>query len=101
MPKKILDLNGRPINYSAVLKLRLEPNDAHAKTIRGYLEELLKRVWDQGESFSGKRPFGNSGWERELYDPLIEAGLMRDGENDVGHSIIYRAIQELFSVQAR
>jgi hypothetical protein len=33
-------------------------------------------VWDEGESFSGKRPFGNSDWEYDLYVPLIQAGFI-------------------------
>lgn len=41
--------------------------------IRDYLRELLTRVWEEGERFSGKRPFGNSGWEYELYAALIAA----------------------------
>jgi hypothetical protein len=37
---------------------------------------LLMSVWDQGECFSGKRPFGNSGWEQDVYDPLVRAGFI-------------------------
>ena len=28
-------------------------------------------MWVQGEGFDGKRPFGNSGWETEVYAALI------------------------------
>ena len=45
-------------------------------TIRGYLKNLLTELWRQGESFSGKRPFGDSGWEYDLYLPLAKAGLV-------------------------
>ena len=48
----------------------MQENDAGAKTIREYLIKLLKELWSEGESFSGKRPFGNSGWELELYHAL-------------------------------
>jgi hypothetical protein len=51
-----------------------QPNDADAATIRDYLIKLLAGVWREGEGFSGKRPFGNSSWETDLYLPLIKAG---------------------------
>lgn len=50
-------------------------------TIRGYLHGLLSTLWEEGEGFSGKRPYGNSGWEYDLYVPLIKAGVV-DGELD-------------------
>lgn len=30
-------------------------------------------LWVEGEGFSGKRPFGNSGWEAELLDTFDNA----------------------------
>ncbi len=59
-----------------VLDLEMGRNDANAKTIRDYLKALLFRVWDKEEQFSGKRPFGNSGWKYEVYPALIKAGLV-------------------------
>ena len=50
-------------------------------SIREYLAELLLTLWSEGESFSGKRPFGNSGWESDLFVPLIKAGVV-SGELD-------------------
>lgn len=45
-------------------------------TIREYFKAMLTHLWDQGESFSGKRPFGNSGWEHDLQSPLVLAGIV-------------------------
>ncbi len=56
-------------------------NDAGASTVREYLTELLTALWDKGEAFSGKRPFGNSSWKYEIYIALVEAGIV-DGEID-------------------
>lgn len=56
-------------------------NDAGAKTIKGYLKALLKALWAEGEGFSGKRPFGNSGWEYDLYRALV-AGKLVEGSLD-------------------
>ena len=43
-------------------------------TVQGYLQRLLSDLWQKEESFNGKRPFGNSGWQWEVYGALIEAG---------------------------
>lgn len=45
-------------------------------TIKGYLKTILLRLWNEGEGFSSKRPFGNSCWEFDLYLPLIKAGVV-------------------------
>lgn len=50
-------------------------------SLREYLFELLATLWIEGESFSGKRPFGNSGWEYDMYAFLVQAGAVR-GEFD-------------------
>ncbi len=60
-----------------VLALPMQENDADAKTIGEYLVKLLKTLWANGEGFSGKRPFGNSGWDYELYYPLVKARFVR------------------------
>lgn len=57
------------------LDLELTENDAGAATIRDYLKELLRTVLVEEEGFSGKRPFGNSGWIYDLREPIEEAGL--------------------------
>lgn len=64
-----------------VLNCPMGPNDAGAATIRGYLTQLLHQVWKYGEDFSGKRPFGNSGWSGEIEVALLTAGLV-DGRFD-------------------
>jgi hypothetical protein len=59
-----------------LLDLPLPPNDSGAGTVRGYLVKLLASVWEEGEGFSGKRPFGNSGWQSDFYPALISAGII-------------------------
>lgn len=56
-------------------------NDAEADSIGVFLTRLLLVLWNEGESFSGKRPFGNSGWEHQVYEALVGAGLV-PGELD-------------------
>jgi hypothetical protein len=60
-----------------VLKLPMDANDSGATTIKGYLHALLKKLWQEEEGFSGKRPFGNSGWSSDLHKPLIIAGAVK------------------------
>jgi hypothetical protein len=61
------------INGLEILRTKMGENDPEADTIGEYLIELSWAVWTESESFSGKRPFGNSGWEHELYQALCEA----------------------------
>jgi hypothetical protein len=59
-----------------ISEIKLEENDAGASTIGEYLGTLLLTLWQEGESFNGKRPFGNSGWEYDVYRGLIKAGVV-------------------------
>ena len=54
--------------------------DGDTLTIKEYLHKLLSTLWDEGESFNGKRPFGNSGWEYDIYTALVKCGAV-----DVAH----------------
>jgi hypothetical protein len=91
------------------LDLRFFCNDFDREvSIREYLHALLDRLWDEGESFSGKRPFGNSGWEYDLYKPLIVAGVIKgsldidgyiaDVDTAAGNAEVFRLIGELCGV---
>lgn len=63
-------------------------------SIKDYLKELLKTVWRECESFSGKRPFGNSGWQYDIYSELIK--------HNVIHGVLdeYGGVDELSQEQA-
>lgn len=91
-----------------ILDLPMGENDAGAETIRDYLKELLIRLWHEVEGFSGKRPFGNSGWEYELYNALAKNGVIKsvidewgyidyisDGEKERADELIFMAIESL------
>jgi len=64
-----------------ILDIQLPENDADAATVRDYLKELLSTVLIEEEEFSGKRPFGNSGWIYDLVDPIHEAGFCSERPN--------------------
>lgn len=60
-----------------VLDLPMDENDADAATVRDYMKALLRAVLTETEGFSGKRPFGNSGWDWDMHKPLVRAGLVK------------------------
>jgi hypothetical protein len=66
-----------------ILDIPMQENDAEAATIKDYLKRLLLDLWQQGEGFSSKRPFGNSGWESDLHTALVAAEAV-GGELDDG-----------------
>ena len=88
-----------------VLAIRMGENDANAKTVKAYLRALLTELWSEVEGFSGKRPFGNSGWEHELYWALVNAnavegsldddGYLADYDKDAADALIFEAIDAL------
>lgn len=60
----------------AILACPMSENDAGAATVGGYLAALLTEVLTETEEFDGKRPFGNSGWDDDIYIALTQAGLI-------------------------
>jgi hypothetical protein len=73
-------------------------------TLREYLKALLERLWEEGEGFSGKRPFGNSGWEYDLYKGLVSAGAVKgtldsgyvdEVDEDAANKLVFQAIAAL------
>lgn len=83
-----------------ILNLPMEDNDADAATIGDYLAILLQTVLEEGESFSGKRPFGNSGWISELITPLVHNNLI-DGSLDEDGNIIEASDEEAIELLCR
>ena len=65
-----------------ILDLPMEQNDAGAATVRDYLKALLSSVWEKEEGFSGKRPFGNSGWQDEVHSALAAAHVITEAPED-------------------
>ena len=69
----------------SALEVRFNSDAGDNLTIRDYLRTLLETLWSEGEGFSGKRPFGNSGWEYDLYAPLIKAGFIKGRLDEDGY----------------
>lgn len=69
-----------------LLDLPLPENDSGASTVRGYLVALLAELWREEECFSGKRPFGNSSWQYDIYVPMISAGIVEGRLDEDGYA---------------
>lgn len=91
-----------------ILDTPVSANNSGASTVRGYLVAIVAAVWDRGSDFSGKRPFGSSGWYFDIYTALAKAGHIcatfdendyideiSDVERDKADSMISSAIQSL------
>lgn len=87
-----------------IFDLPMQENDADAATIRDYFKALLTTLWSEEEGFSGKRPFGNSGWTWDVYRALVQGGAIKgkivDGDmiehdQDEADKLIYAAIASM------
>lgn len=64
------------LTASEILRCPMADNESGADTIGSYLIQLLLALWREGEGFNGKRPFGNSGWQDDVYLALVNAGFI-------------------------
>jgi len=61
------------LNVNNVLDEKVSINEGEPITVRQYFARLLSVLWDDEESFSGKRPFGNSDWSYgDICVPIAE-----------------------------
>lgn len=65
------------VSIQAVLDCPMQDNDSGANTVRGYLKALLFTLWEEVEGFSGKRPFGNSGWDNDIAFALVKGKFIK------------------------
>lgn len=85
------------------LDYQFKSHDLGKITFREYFRKLLAVLWEDGEGFSGKRPFGNSGWELDLYGGLVAGGFIKgkldkyncldEYDQKAGYAFIKRMIQ--------
>lgn len=54
-------------------------------TIKEYLKLLLITLWEEADGFCAKRPFGNSGWDCDIYKTMIEFGLIQGKIDECGY----------------
>lgn len=64
------------------IPVHLNGEDMPPVLLRDLLITLLHKTWTEGESFDGKRPFGNSDWQKCVYIALGKAGVYVDFDSD-------------------
>jgi len=67
-----------------VLNTPINDADSGATTIREYLVALARIMWVHGEGADGKRPFGNSDWQWNVYAALVKADLIEGSFDEHG-----------------
>ena len=73
------------MDYETILETEFD-NDLGTTTIRSFLKTLLATLISEGESFSGKRPFGNSDWEYQLANALVNCGAITGTLDEDGYA---------------
>lgn len=46
-------------------------------SVRNFFKQLMLTLFAEGEGFSGKRPFGNSGWTHDLEKAAVVNGFVQ------------------------
>jgi hypothetical protein len=99
------------MELNEILELPVRRNDLDEDiTIRQYFYDLISTLWTELEGFSGKRPFGNSGWDYEVYQTLIkyelisgsldEDGFVKDINDDEANDfVLTKILQPLFGIK--
>jgi len=82
---------------SGLLDIELEDNDSGKATLGGFLAGMI--------DLETKRPYGNSGWEWDLFAALVRAGKIDGTFNEYGevenvdtneaHALIEQAAKEI------
>jgi hypothetical protein len=60
----------------AILDCPIDPSIFGYPTVGEVLAAMLAALINEEESFSGKRPLGNSGWAWDLYGALVRGGFV-------------------------
>lgn len=73
-----------------ILELEFESTDlGETITIKEFFKRLLTTLFEEEECFSGKRPFGNSGWDYDLCICLAQNGIIDSDCQDKGGFTIW------------
>lgn len=76
--------NKKKYDGAFILGLPMNENDSGARNVKDYLKELLSTLIKEEESFSGKRPFGNSGWMCVFEEPLVDFRIIGGDPDEKG-----------------
>lgn len=73
-----------------ILQAKMVECELEDATIGEYLVNMLVSLWEEGETFSGKRPLGDSGWQYRVRESIRQSGLVAPecGESDIDELVI-------------
>lgn len=72
--------------FKEIFNAHMKMPDGTERTVGERLLSLMSKCWKEGESFSGKRPFGWDEWQMDFCAPLITLGLINgniDEDNEI------------------
>jgi hypothetical protein len=68
----------------AALDCRIDTGDGAPVSIRDYLKQLLRALWNEADCFDAKRPMGCSDWQTCVYTELVFQGYVCGACDDDG-----------------
>lgn len=73
---------------TAAAAVRFQSSDLGREvSVLEWLKELLVTLLVEEEGFSGKRPFGNSGWQQDAEVALIKVGILKGSLDEDGYVV--------------
>lgn len=84
------------------LDVRFDSDAGDNLSVREYFGRLAEEVWREEEGFSGKRPFGNSGWQPDVIAALVGAGFIGgkiDGDGQLDYGSYDRSAAESYIIE--
>ncbi len=77
--------DGEMISLSQIKNIEFQSQQMDTQvTVGDWLKSLLCLVWEEGEGFSGKRPWGDSGWEYDIYETFVENNIISGTIDEYG-----------------
>lgn len=75
-----------PEQIEAAKAVVFESRDLNVRiSVVEWMKRLLSELFYEEEGFSGKRPFGNSGWKQDAEVALIKAGFLEGSLDQDGY----------------
>ena len=88
--------SGGEISLTEIKDLEFHPTGMKGVfTIGSYLVELLASLWNEKDSFNPKRPFGNSGWQYDIYIVLVDEGIVSGTIDEYGDLVVFESRDEI------
>lgn len=74
------------MDIPAIMSLPMpHPESGDDSTIGENLRDIMRRVWEKEEGFSGKRPWGYSGWQLSFYEVLVKFDVIEGSFDEYGY----------------